>query len=527
MTEAATVEPVLAARELTKRFGGVTALDRVSFDVRAGEVHALCGENGAGKSTLIKLLTGVHLHGSYDGEIRVLGAQARFVGTRDAERAGIAVIHQELALIPDLSIAENLFLGALPRRGPYGLVDWDEAAVRARAALAVVGLTLDPRTLIGEVGVGQRQLVEIARALAKQPKVLVLDEPTAALTEHETATLLERVRELRARGVACIYVSHKLEEVFAVSDRITVLRDGQTVVTLEAAAGEEKFSADELIRHMVGRPLGELFPRHASAPGDIVLHVEGLDVSRARGEPAWLRDIALTVRAGEVLGIGGLLGAGRSELLLHLFGAFGHRLRGKVELHGAAFDPREPSAALRAGVALVSEDRRRHGLFLDAAIDFNASLSSLPAVCRGPLIDAAREAERTREWIERLAVKAPSLKAEVSTLSGGNQQKVVLAKAMMTHPKLLLLDEPTRGVDIGAKRELYALIEQWTARGKAVILVSSELPELIAMSDRIAMLCEGRIAGEFARADATQEKLLAAALGGTRQAPRHAPTEAA
>ena len=233
------------------------------------------------------------------------------------------------------------------------------------------------------------------------------------------------------------------------------------------------------------------------------------------------------MRAGEVLGIGGLLGAGRSELLLHLFGAFGHRLRGKVELHGAAFAPREPSAALRAGVALVSEDRRRHGLFLDAAIDFNASLSSLPAVCRGPLIDAAREAERTREWATRLAVKAPSMKAEVSTLSGGNQQKVVLAKAMMNHPKLLLLDEPTRGVDIGAKRDLYALIEQWTARGKAIILVSSELPELIAMSDRIAMLCEGRIAGEFARADATQEKLLGAALGGALGAARRAPTEAA
>jgi D-xylose transport system ATP-binding protein len=506
-------KPVLAARDLVKRFSGVTALSRVSFELRAGEVHAVCGENGAGKSTLIKLLSGVHPHGSYEGRIELQGHEARFSGTREAERAGIAVIHQELALIPDLSIAENLWLGALPVR--RGLIDWDAAITRARAALAAVGLTIDPRTKIADIGVGQRQLVEIARALAKQPKVLVLDEPTAALTEHETATLLARVRELRARGVACMYVSHKLDEVFAVADRITVLRDGETVSTLQAAATRP----DEIIRHMVGRELGELFPRRAPSPGDTLLRVQGLHVARAAGEPAFLHDIALSVRAGEVLGIGGLLGAGRSELLLHLFGAYGQRLRGTVELQGVAFDPRDPSAALRAGVALVSEDRRRHGLFLDAPIDFNVSLSSLARVRRGLLIDETLEAQAVRDWLSRLAVKAASVHIPAGALSGGNQQKVVLAKAMMTDPKLLLLDEPTRGIDVGAKRELYALIERWTEQGKGVVLVSSELPELIAMSDRILMLCAGRITGSFARGAATQEQLLAAALG--------APTEAA
>jgi D-xylose transport system ATP-binding protein len=347
---------------------------------------------------------------------------------------------------------------------------------------------------------------------------LVLDEPTAALTEHETATLLARVRELRARGVACMYVSHTLDEVLAIADRITVLRDGETVVTLQAAATQ----AEEVIRHMVGRTLGELYPRRAATRGDIVLRVADLHVARAAGEPAWLRNIAFDVRAGEVLGIGGLLGAGRSELLLHLFGAFGRRLRGSVELHGAPFDPPDPSAALRAGVALVSEDRRRHGLFLDAPIDFNITLSSLARLRHGPLIDEAREAQAVRDWVARLAVKAAGVKLAAGALSGGNQQKVVLAKAMMTDPKLLLLDEPTRGIDVGAKRELYALIERWTEQGRAVVLVSSELPELIALSDRIAMMCQGRIAGVFARGQATRERLLAAALGGGGARPTEA-----
>jgi D-xylose transport system ATP-binding protein len=419
-------------------------------------------------------------------------------------------------LIPDLSIAENLWLGALPVR--RGLIDWDAAIIRARAALAQVGLAVDPRTKVADIGVGQRQLVEIARALAKQPSVLVLDEPTAALTQHETATLLQRVRELRARGVACMYVSHKLDEVFAVADRITVLRDGETVVTLQAAATQP----DDIIRHMVGRDLGELFPRRAAAAGETLLRVDSLDVARAAGEPAFLHDIAFSVRAGEVLGIGGLLGAGRSELLLHLFGAYGQRLRGTVELRGATFDPRDPSTALRAGVALVSEDRRRHGLFLDAAIDFNVSLSSLARLRRGLFIDQAREAQAVRDWLSRLAVKSASVHTPAGALSGGNQQKVVLAKAMMTDPQLLLLDEPTRGIDVGAKRELYALIERWTEQGKGVVLVSSELPELIAMSDRIAMMCAGRISATFTRGQATQEQLLAAALGSARGAPTEA-----
>ena len=362
---------VLAARSIVKRFGAVTALDGVSFDLRAGEIHALCGENGAGKSTLIKLLSGVHPHGSYDGEILVDGLPAEFRSTRDAERAGIAIIHQELALFPDMTVGENLFLGAFPRR--LGRIDWDRVYAQSAATLADCGIQLDPATRVGDLGIGQQQLVEIARAIARKPKVLVLDEPTAALSRSEIDTLLAQLRQLRERGVACVFISHKLDEVFAIADRITVLRDGSAQGTLDAAGTD----ADEVIRRMVGRRIEDHYPRRQSAPGRTLLALRSVNVDPPNDGGIALRGIDLEVRAGEVLGIGGLMGAGRTELLMHLMGLWGKRRAGTVELDGQAFAANDPRAALARGLAIVTEDRKRYGLVLPQGVTFNVSLSSL------------------------------------------------------------------------------------------------------------------------------------------------------
>jgi D-xylose transport system ATP-binding protein len=506
---------VLSAHGITKRFPGVTALRDVSFDLRAGEIHALCGENGAGKSTLIKLLSGLHPHGSYEGELAVHGQPAHFHGIADAERAGLAVIYQELALVEQLSVAENIFLGTEPRR--FGLIDWPRVHREARELLERFGVAIAPQAACAQLGVGQKQLVEIVRALRKNSRILILDEPTAALAEHEVRILLNILRDLRQRGIACIYISHKLDEVFALADRITVLRDGATVFTASAAAT----SKSEIIRHMVGREITDLFPRRAetrsasahATPETTALRVTGLTVADPRTNQTRLRDLTFSVAPGEVLGLGGLMGAGRTELLMHLFGAWGERRAGRVELGGRELPPLAPEHILRRGLVLVSEDRRRYGLVLDETIAFNLSLSALRQFTRGGLVDASREFRRNDELFRSLRVKAPGLEAAVGKLSGGNQQKIVLGKALMIEPQVILLDEPTRGIDVGAKIEIYEIINRLTAAGKAVVLVSSELPELMGMSDRILMLHEGRIAGEFASADATPERLLQAAMG--------------
>jgi D-xylose transport system ATP-binding protein len=502
-----TSEAVLAAKNIVKRFGDVAVLKDVSFELRLGEVHALCGENGAGKSTLIKLLGGVYPYGSYEGDIILDGKPARFSSPREAEAAGIAVIHQELALFPEMSVAENLLLGVLPRK--FGKIDWDKTFAKAREVLALCNINLDPATRVGRLGIAQRQLVEIARAIARRPRVLVLDEPTAALAHHEIDVLLSLISNLRAKGVSCIYISHKLDEVFRIADRITVLRDGSAVETIEAS----KTNPENIIRSMVGRKIEDLYPRRISAPGKALLEVCKLDVAPANSSKAFLRNIDFTVHAGEVLGIGGLMGAGRTELLMHLFGLWGRRLGGKIKIEGKDFDHSSPARALHRGLALVTEDRKRFGIVLDHGVSFNLSLSNLKAFSRFFLIDRNAETLKMRSSIKDLNIKTPALDATISKLSGGNQQKVVIGKVLMTEPSVLLLDEPTRGIDVGAKVEVYKLINKLTEQGKGIVLVSSELGELMGLSDRIIMLYEGRIGGEFTRGQATQEKLLAAAMG--------------
>ncbi len=499
---------ILRAQNITKRFPGVTALKDVSFDLREGEIHALCGENGAGKSTLIKLLSGIHPHGSYEGSFEVNGTEARFETIKDAEKAGLAVIYQELALVDEMTVAENIFLGREPRRwGAF--IDWPRMYQEAQVLLNRFKVDLDPAAPVRTLGVGQKQLVEIIKALAKNSKILILDEPTAALAEHEVLILLDILRDLRKRGIASVYISHKLDEVFGIADRITVLRDGSTVGTKNAA----DTSKAEVIRHMVGREIGDLFPRRTSQPGEVILRVDSLSVTDAETGSARLHDISFELRAGEVLGIGGLMGAGRTELLMHLFGAWGRHVSGSVELNGQTLSRLTPETIIQRGLVLASEDRRRYGLHLEQEIGFNLSLSSLSSVVRGGFIQRNAEIRRNQSMFDSLRVKATGLEAIVGKLSGGNQQKVVLGKALLTEPTVILLDEPTRGIDVGAKLEIYEIINQLTAAGKAVILVSSELPELIGMSDRIIMLNAGRIGGAFSRAEATQEKLMAAAMG--------------
>jgi len=492
--------PILEARSLTKRYPGVLALDGVAFSLFEREVHALCGENGAGKSTLIKVLGGVLGHDTYEGELRLGGSPVAFRTIRDAEAAGIAVIHQELALVDEMSIAENVFLGNEPSR--FGIIDHDRMIDRAREVLARVRLDVDPGRRVRELGMGQKQLVEIARALAKNARILILDEPTSALSDREVETLLGIIRELRSGGVSCVYISHKLDEVFSLADRITVLRDGQTVFSVARADTDEA----SIVEHMVGRRVDELFPPATGGSGEVLLGVEKLCA------PPLLVDISFELRRGEVLGIGGLMGAGRSELLMHLFGCFGERLSGEVRFRGAAYDTRRPPRNVARGLVLVTEDRKRYGLNLDASVGFNLSLSALPALSRFGFVDSDRELEQNRAMVGSLSVKAASLDVRVGTLSGGNQQKVVLGRALMTEPQVVMLDEPTRGIDIGAKSEIYALIRELTARGLGVILVSSELPELLGLADRILMLSEGHMGGMFQAAAATQADLLRSAM---------------
>ncbi|WP_037685237.1 multiple monosaccharide ABC transporter ATP-binding protein [Streptomyces aureocirculatus] len=514
-------------RGITKTFPGVKALCDVRLTVGAGEIHAICGENGAGKSTLMKILSGVHQHGSYDGEIRFEGRRAAFKDIRDGERHGIVIIHQELALVPYLSIAENIFLGN--ERSSRGFIDWNDTLRRASALLKRVGLREKPGTAVADIGVGKQQLVEIAKALAKEVKLLILDEPTAALNDEDSAGLLDLILELRDQGIACIMISHKLNEIRAVADSVTILRDGRTIETLtvrQTPSSTPRLSEDRIIRGMVGRDLDRRFPERTPYEGEdagsLALSVRGWTVRHpVDHQRKVVDDVSLTVRRGEIVGIAGLMGAGRTELAMSVFGrSYGQYVAGTVAVGGREVSTKTVPAAVAAGIAYVTEDRKRYGLNLIDDINRNISLPSLPGMRRGGtglfggfgglagFVDAHHERAVAERYRRTMNIKAPTVFEQVGRLSGGNQQKVVLSKWIHADPEVLILDEPTRGIDVGAKYEIYTVIDRLAAAGKAVLFISSELPELLGMCDRIYTMAEGRLTGEVDRADATQELLM-------------------
>jgi putative multiple sugar transport system ATP-binding protein len=497
---------LLEMRGITKTFPGVRALDDVSIMVERGTIHAICGENGAGKSTLMKVLSGVYPHGSYGGEIVFDGAVRQFRGIGDTEAAGIVIIHQELALSPFLSIAENIFLGNERQR--FGWIDWNKTNSEAAKLLLKVGLNDNPITRISDIGVGKQQLVEIAKALSKRVRLLILDEPTAALNDHDSAHLLNLLAELRDDGVTSILISHKLNEIETVADRVTVLRDGRNIETLDVAGGT--VSEARIIRGMVGRDLDNRFPPHTPEIGREVLRIEDWTVHHPIDHERVIVDHAnLTVHAGEIVGLAGLMGAGRTELAMSVFGhSYGVGISGRLYKDGERIETRTVSAAMAHGIAYATEDRKRYGLNLIEDVRRNVSITGLPSLARLGWVNENREIQVAERFRRSLRIKTPSVDATVGKLSGGNQQKVVLSKWMFTDPDVLILDEPTRGIDVGAKYEIYTIINQLADEGKAVLVISSELPELIGICDRIYTISEGRITGEVARADADPERLV-------------------
>jgi ABC-type sugar transport system ATPase subunit len=505
--------PLLEMRNITKSFPGVRAVDGVTFDLFAGEVHALVGENGAGKSTLMKVLGGVYPYGTYDGEILIEGEARSFHRVRDAEEAGIAIIFQELSIIKDLNIGENIFLGREPRR--FGVISWEDLYSRAQKLLDELHLPIDPRTPIRQLGIGSQQLVEIAKALSQQARILVLDEPTAALTDAEAKTLFQILDKLRKRGVGMVYISHKLDEVFRISDRITVLRDGRAVGTEPADAIDEA----HVIARMVGREVGDIFPKPDHERGEVIFEARNFTVEdpNVRGKML-VGGVSFGVRRGEVLGIAGLMGAGRTDLLMAIFGAHAGRTEGEILIEGKRAFVARPSDAIRHGLGFVTEDRKRFGLVLDQTVLKNMTLADLKNLSGRFVTNEHAEAAAAERAMRDFRVKAGSVFTIVDTLSGGNQQKVVLAKWLLTKPRVLFLDEPTRGIDVGAKQEIYAHINNLARAGLAIVLVSSELPEVLGLSDRVIVLHEGRVTGEFQRADATAELVMACATGHTRSA---------
>jgi putative multiple sugar transport system ATP-binding protein len=498
---------ILEMRSITKTFPGVKALENVSLSVRRGEIHAICGENGAGKSTLMKVLSGVYPSGSYDGEIIYDGRPVHFSGIRDSEHVGVVIIHQELALVPHLSIAENIFLGN-ERRGRNGLIDWNKANAEAAALLEQVGLAENPVTLVGQLGVGKQQLVEIAKALSKDVKLLILDEPTAALNDNDSAHLLDLMRRLRDRGITSIMISHKLNEITAVSDNVTVIRDGKTVETLNLGAGE--VTQERIIRGMVGRDLESFYPDRTSKPGEEVLRIEDWTVWHPTQDRKVVENASFSVRAGEVVGIAGLMGAGRTELAMSIFGrAYGREISGRVFVHGKEVKTRSVAEAISNGIAYATEDRKKYGLNLIEDIRRNISSAALGKLSRRGWVNGNEETKVAEQSRKDMNIKAPTVMSIVGKLSGGNQQKVVLSKWLFTDPEVLILDEPTRGIDVGAKYEIYTIINRLVAAGKAVVVISSELPELLGICDRIYTLSAGRITGELPVTEATQENLMA------------------
>ncbi len=502
-----TEAPILEMRNITKTFPGVKALSGVDLVVERGEVHAIVGENGAGKSTLMNVLSGVYPHGSYDGEILFAGEPCEFRSIRDSEQQGIVIIHQELALSPYLSVAENIFLGNERRRG--GIIDWNATNSEAAKLMARVGLAAEPDDKIVDLGVGRQQLVEIAKALSKEVRLLILDEPTAALNDEDSAHLLGLMRQLREQGMTMIMISHKLNEIGAIADSVTVLRDGSTIKTLDMH-GPEPVTEAEVIRLMVGRDLEHRYPERTPTIGEEVLRIEDWTVRHPVDPDRVVVDgAALDVRRGEVVGLAGLMGAGRTELAMSVFGrAYGTFTDGRLFVHGQEVRPTTVEQAIRHGIAYASEDRKRFGLNLIQDVTRNVSAANLRALVRLGVVDQHRETVVADRFRKNLRIKTPTVQSIVGQLSGGNQQKVALSKWIYTEPEVLILDEPTRGIDVGAKYEIYQVINELAASGKAVLVISSELPELLGICDRIFAMSQGRITGVVERAEATQERLM-------------------
>ena len=505
---------LLRMDHITKTFPGVKALDNVNLSVEEGEIHALVGENGAGKSTLMNVLSGVYPYGSYSGEIVYNGNVCQFQNIKDSEEKGIVIIHQELALVPQMSIGENMFLGN--ERGKKNAIDWNETYGEADKYLKMVGLSESSRVLIKDIGTGKQQLVEIAKALAKKAKLLILDEPTSSLNETDSKALLDLMLEFKKQGMTMIIISHKLNEVVYVADKITVVRDGSTVETMDCH--EMEIDEDRIIKGMVGREITDRFPKRTDVEiGDVNMEVSRWTVYH----PLYVGrrvvdDVSFNVRKGEVVGIYGLMGAGRTELAMSIFGrSYGAGFLGTLRIGGKGVILKNPRDAIDAKLAYVTEDRKGNGLVLSNSIRVNTSLANMKGVSNKGVIDADKEYMVASEYKDKLKTKTPTVEQNVGNLSGGNQQKVLLAKWMFTDPDILILDEPTRGIDVGAKYEIYCIINDLVKAGKSVIMISSELPEVIGMSDRIYVMNEGRFVGEMAAADATQEKIMACILQST------------
>lgn len=498
--------PILEMQNITKEFPGVKALNNVSFRVAQGEIHCLVGENGAGKSTLMKVLSGVYPYGSYAGEILLNGTPQKFYGIRDSEKAGIAIIYQELALVSEMTVYENIFLGNEVKKGLS--IDWNETIKRAGDVLKKVRLIVNPETKVKDLGVGKQQLIEIAKALSKDVKLLILDEPTAALNEDDSENLLNLLRELREHGVTSILISHKLKEVIEIADSVTVLRDGQTICTLDAHKGEVSEAA--LIKNMVGREINNIYPkREKREPGEIVLEVKNWNAYSPSLGRIILKDVNFNVRRGEIVGIAGLMGSGRTEFALSIFGnPVGYQIQGDVYVKGQPQRFHHPQDAIGAGVAYVTEDRKGNGLVLIQDVKQNITLANLREISRRAIVDANLEVKIANEFKSSLNIKTPTVEQKVGKLSGGNQQKVSVAKWLFVRPDLLILDEPTRGIDVGAKFEIYTIMNQLVDQGMSIIMISSELPEVLGMSDRVYIVSAGRITGELPIEEATQEKIM-------------------
>lgn len=499
-------ENILEMKKITKKFPGVKALDNVNFQVKKGEIHCLVGENGAGKSTLMKVLSGVYQYGEYEGDIIYEGEIQQFAGVKDSEKKGIAIIYQELALFPELTIYENIYVGHEIKNG--FVIDWNETITKSNEMLKKVGLNVNSETKIKGLGVGKQQLVEIAKALSKDVKLLILDEPTAALNEDDSQHLLFLLQELKKQGITSIMISHKLKEVISIADTVTILRDGQTICSLYREKGE--ITENAMIKYMVGREINNIYPSRKFTPGkEKVLELQNWNVFDPKLGRTILKDVNLHVKKGEIVGIAGLMGAGRTELAQSIFGnAMDHQVNGELFIHGERKILKHPKEAIQAGIVYVTEDRKRDGLILMQNIRQNISISNLHAVASNQIINENEDVQIANQYKETLNIKAPNIEQLVENLSGGNQQKVSLAKCLFTDPKILILDEPTRGIDVGAKYEIYTFMNKLIEEGMSIIMISSELPEVLGMSDRIYVVSEGRMTGELSIEEANQEKVM-------------------